>query len=78
MRFEPRPHRDQLIIVQYFPQDGTFYFIQEAKQAAEKLSRSHCEERFLRRGNLVVIDFVETEITSLRSQRRQKTFSVTS
>jgi hypothetical protein len=31
-------------------------------QAAEKLSRGHCEERFSRRGNLEVIDFVETEI----------------
>jgi len=36
--------------------------------------RRHCEERFLRRGNLEVIDFCKTEIASLRSQRRQKYF----
>jgi hypothetical protein len=34
-----------------------------------------CEERFSRRGNLEVIDFVETEFASLRSHREQKDFS---
>jgi hypothetical protein len=43
-------------------------------QAAEKLQNRHCEERFLRRGNLEVIDFFKTEIASLRSQRRLKDF----
>jgi hypothetical protein len=43
-------------------------------QVAEKLSECHCEERFLRRGNLEVIDILGTEIASLRSQRRPKDF----
>ncbi len=40
----------------------------------EKISKCHCEERFLRRGNLEVIDILRTEIASLRSQRRLKHF----
>jgi hypothetical protein len=43
-------------------------------QAAEKLSKCHCEERFLRRGNLEVTDLFKTEIASLRSQGRLKDF----
>ncbi len=43
-------------------------------RVAEKLSNCHCEERFLRRGNLEVIDILRTEIASLRSQRRLKDF----
>src|SRR3972149_6145787 len=43
-------------------------------QVAEKLSKCHCEERFSRRGNLEVIGFFKTEISSLCSQRRQKDF----
>jgi len=49
------------------------------EQTAEKPSKCHCEERFLRRGNLEAIDFfkteiaefipsIKTEIASLRSQ----------
>jgi len=44
------------------------------KQAVEKLLLCHCEERFLRRGNLELIDFFNYEIASLRSQRRLKYF----
>jgi len=41
---------------------------------AEKPSRCHCEERFLRRSNLKLIDYMKSKIASLRSQRRQKDF----
>jgi hypothetical protein len=34
----------------------------------------HCEERFLRRGNLEVLDILDYEFASLRSQRQQKDF----
>jgi hypothetical protein len=39
---------------------------------ADKPSKCHCEERFLRRGNLEFIEFFKTEIASPRSQRRLK------
>jgi hypothetical protein len=41
-------------------------------QVAEKLLKCHCEERFLRHGNLEVLDVMKHEIASLRSQRRLK------
>jgi hypothetical protein len=44
------------------------------QQFDEKVINGHCEELFLRRGNLAVIDFLKNEIVSLRSQRRQKDF----
>jgi hypothetical protein len=44
------------------------------QQFAEKLWNCHRGERFSRRGNLEVIDFVKTEIASLRSQRQRKDF----
>jgi hypothetical protein len=33
-------------------------------KSAEKQTICHCEERFLRRGNLEVIDLIQTEIAS--------------
>jgi 23S rRNA (cytidine1920-2'-O)/16S rRNA (cytidine1409-2'-O)-methyltransferase len=41
-------------------------------QFAEKVLNCHCEERFLRRGNLEVLDILDYEFASLRSQRQQK------
>jgi hypothetical protein len=43
-------------------------------QFAEKVLNCHCEERFLRRGNLEVLDILDYEFASLRSQRQQKDF----
>jgi len=41
-------------------------------QVVEKHHFCHCEERFSRRGNLKLIDFIHYEIASLRSQRPGK------
>jgi len=44
------------------------------KQVVEKYRLRHCEERFLRRGNLELIELFNCEIASLRSQRQPKDF----
>jgi len=44
------------------------------EQAVEKHQLRHCEERFSRRGNLELIDLIESEIASLRSQRQPEDF----
>jgi len=41
---------------------------------AEKVLIGHCEERFLRRGNLEALNNLNYEFASLRSQRQQKYF----
>jgi hypothetical protein len=44
------------------------------QQFAEEVPICHCEERFSRRGNLEVLDILNYEFASLRSQRQQKDF----
>jgi hypothetical protein len=47
-------------------------------RVAEKLSKCHCEERFSRRGNLEVIDFVRTEIAEFIPSNKNEIASLRS
>jgi hypothetical protein len=44
------------------------------EQAEEEVRNRHCEERFLRRSNLVILEILNDEFASLRSQRQQQDF----